>query len=113
MNRWLRTLLLTVPPLIVFGLFLLGWHWVVDHFQIHKTILPSPKAVVDAAWENRESLVKGVVATGKAAILGLLSSIVAGTGLAILFSQSKLLRMSSIPMSYFFKLSRSSPSHRS
>ncbi|MFM7741553.1 MAG: ABC transporter permease, partial [Planctomycetota bacterium] len=65
--NWIGNL---IPPLLVFVLFLAVWHFVVSIFQLPKAVLPSPLQVANAGWENRELLLKGLWATGKAAALG-------------------------------------------
>lgn len=92
-----------VPPVTVFVLFLLGWHGVVTLFELPKAVLPSPSQVASAGWENRELLLRGFLATGKAAALGLGCSVLLGTLLAILFSQSRWLRLSLYPYIIFLQ----------
>lgn len=92
-----------LPPLGVFLLFLAAWHFVVTTWNLPKAVLPSPTQVALAGWENRELLAKGLYATGKAAVLGLAGSVVIGTLLAILFSQSRWLRVSLYPYIIFLQ----------
>ncbi|MFN9344918.1 MAG: ABC transporter permease [Planctomycetota bacterium] len=90
-------------PLAVFLLFLLTWQSVVSLWGLPKAVLPSPLQVADAGWENRGLLLKGLYATGKAAVLGLSGSVLIGTLLAILFSQSRWLRISLYPYIIFLQ----------
>lgn len=92
-----------IPPLLVFVLFLAVWHFVVTIFQLPKAVLPSPLQVANAGLENRELLLKGLWATGKAAALGLFFSVAIGMLLAIIFSQSRWLRLSLYPYIIFLQ----------
>jgi NitT/TauT family transport system permease protein len=100
LTGWIGNL---IPPLLVFILFLAIWHLVVSIFQLPKAVLPSPLQVANAGWENRELLLKGIWATGKAAALGLFFSVAIGMLLATIFSQSRWLRLSLYPYIIFLQ----------
>lgn len=98
-QNWLNWVL----PIAVFILFLIAWQVVVTLWSLPKAVLPTPQQVANAGWEHRDLLAKGLFATGKAAVLGLAGSVVLGTLLAILFSQSRWLRVSLYPYIIFLQ----------
>ena len=93
-HRFLRALL---PPLVLLVLVLVAWQLVVMLLEIKPYLLPSPTAVVEAAIEHRSELFSAIWLTGRAAVLGLLISILLGTTTALLFSQSRIVRRSFYP----------------
>jgi NitT/TauT family transport system permease protein len=113
----IRTLL---APALVFCLVIATWQSVVILGRIHPILLPSPilcrlspehwpqglveqtrefptSSVASAAWKIRDDLLAATVRTSLAAISGLSLSIVAGTLLAFLFSQSAMIRRALYP----------------
>lgn len=100
---WTGRLGLVIPPLVVFLVFLAVWHAVVTTFRLPKAVLPTPTQVTTAAWENREVLLRGVWATGKAAAIALACSVSVGLCVAILFSQSRWLRVAVYPYIIFLQ----------
>lgn len=79
------------------------WQLVVVLFELKPTLLPGPAQVARAAMEEKESLVRGTIATGIAAAAGLAAAIVIGSLVAILFSQSKRVRMAFFPYIVFLQ----------
>lgn len=90
-------------PALVFGLVLTFWHVLVVYFKIPKIVLPTPWVVGQAAWEFRSELLWGAWSTGRAAAVGLAASVLLGSFIAILFSQSKWLRMGFYPYVIFLQ----------
>ena len=99
-NRWIVSAL---PPILVFLLMVCLWQWTVEFWKLKPIVLPSPAAVWKAATEKESVLIKGMLATGAAAGLGLVSSVVIGSILAILFSQFRWLRLSIYPYVIFLQ----------
>lgn len=89
--------------LLVFACVLVIWQAAIAVFQMHPIVLPSPLRVAHAAWLERWTLAKGLAVTGAAASLGLLCSIVTGSLVAIVFSQSKWLRAAFYPYVVFLQ----------
>lgn len=96
--------------LVRFGLALAGfaivvvvWQLAVWLFKMHPITLPPPLTVMKTGWEERDILLKGFFATGAAALLGLAASLVVGLVIAVLFSQSKLLRSAFYPYVIFLQ----------
>ena len=86
-----------------FMVFVLLWHCVVMIFKIHPITLPPPLKVLQTFWVERETLGEAYLATGLAALLGLLASTVAGVGTAIIFSQSRWIRSALYPYVIFLQ----------
>ncbi len=79
------------------------WQLVVVLFELKPTLLPGPAQVARAAMEEKESLVRGTIATGIAAAAGLAAAIVIGSLVEILLSQSKRIRMAFFPYIVFLQ----------
>jgi NitT/TauT family transport system permease protein len=90
-------------PALVFLTILVIWQVIVRWFEIHKVILPAPTDIGIAIIEERWTLLKGSWITFQAAALGLLASGLLGSIIAILFSQSLLVRLSFYPYVIFLQ----------
>lgn len=99
-DSWLKTVVLAIT--VALG-GLAGWQMAIVFFQIHPIVLPSPVQVGLAAWRERSTLLMGFGVTGAAALLGLLSSLVVGTAVAVLFSQSRWIRSAFYPYVVFLQ----------
>ncbi len=73
------------------------WELIVWHFELPKALLPTPRQCLAAAIEQRGALWRGTLSTGAAAIVGLLTALVLGSLLAMVFSQSRKIRMAFFP----------------
>ncbi len=102
MNRNL-SLSKILAPIIVMMIVVSIWHGVVFLFHINKVILPSPMQVALAAWRIRLSLLTASGVTLRSAAAGLLASAVVGSLVAILFSQSSILRIALYPYVIFLQ----------
>ncbi len=80
-----------------------AWHFAVRLFQIHPIILPEPLRVLKIAWIEREVLTQGFLITGAAAGCALLTSVIFGSAVAMLFSQSSGLRTAFQPYVVFLQ----------
>ncbi|MGN0205460.1 MAG: ABC transporter permease [Coprococcus sp.] len=87
-----------LPPLILFGLLLIGWQALA--MGIDATyILPSPLQVLKRLWELREPLVMvHLPATMSVTFIGLAISIVLGLALAIAMDASETVRRTLYPL---------------
>jgi NitT/TauT family transport system permease protein len=92
-----------LPPILLFALIVAAWHYAVMAYQIKPYLLPSPTAVWKALWADGPLLYRAVLYTGSAALSGFLASLIAGTLIAFLFSQSKVLRSSGYPYFIFLQ----------
>lgn len=109
-----------LAPSLVFCLVVAAWQLVVIVGKIHPILLPSPilcrlnpehwplglvsqtrefptSSVASSVWEIRDDLMAATLRTSLAAITGLSLSIIAGTLLAFLFSQSAKIRHALYP----------------
>lgn len=73
------------------------WEWVVWQFELPKALLPTPRQCWAAVVQERDVLWRGTVATGAAAISGLLVAVTLGSILAMIFSQSRKIRLALFP----------------
>lgn len=83
--------------------FLGIWYLVVRASKVHPIVLPSPARVLQVAWLEREVLSRGFLVTGAAAICALLASVLFGSLIAMLFSQSTRLRIAFQPYVVFLQ----------
>jgi NitT/TauT family transport system permease protein len=86
--------------LLVTGVALIGlivWTKLVHSFDLPKVLLPTPRQCLLAAEEHRTALLYGTWSTGLAAVTGLLTAVGLGSSIAILFSQSRQIRLALFP----------------
>jgi len=96
----MRQIATTCLTLFVFlGVWQLGV-WV---FQVHPIILPPPTRVAEVALEERGVLLQALSNTALASLAGLGSSLLLGSLVAILFSQSPALRRAFYPYVVFLQ----------
>ncbi|WP_372366778.1 ABC transporter permease [Candidatus Uabimicrobium sp. HlEnr_7] len=94
---------LILPPLIVFALFLFLWQGCVELFSLPPYLVPSPYRVLKIASENYSTLLIATLLTAAAAVGGFLLSFAVGTSVALIFSQSKIVRQSFYPYAIFLQ----------
>ncbi|EAQ82729.1 ABC transporter permease [Blastopirellula marina] len=94
-----RVLLPTATLLIALAI----WQTCVTKGKIPPYLLPSPAAVGAAFYRNGADLWSGTLLTGVAALAGFAAAVVLGTLVALLFSQSRLIRLSGYPYAIFFQ----------
>ena len=82
---------------------LLFWNLAIFLFDLPAILLPTPWRVLEAAINERSALLEGTLVTGIAATAGLVSAIVLGSGLSILFSQSEVIRRALFPYVVFLQ----------
>jgi NitT/TauT family transport system permease protein len=86
--------------MLVVGVAVVGlavWEAVVWQFQLPKALLPTPRQCWAAAIEQRAALWRGTLSTGTAATVGLIAAVAIGSILAMIFSQSRKLRLALFP----------------
>ncbi|MBI1290785.1 ABC transporter permease subunit [bacterium] len=98
-----RALALFLPPLVLFALVVIAWNGAVVYWELPPYLVPTPVAVLNVAKENRAALWSGALLTGKAALLGLLASLVVGILIAFVFSQSRLIQRAGYPYAIFLQ----------
>ncbi len=78
-------------------LAVLSWEAIVWWFDLPKALLPTPRLVLRAAIDERESLLRGTITTGIAATVGLITAVAIGSFISVVFSQSKKIRLAFFP----------------
>jgi NitT/TauT family transport system permease protein len=86
-----------LSAVLIFAAFLGLWFGVIALFDIKPFMLPTPKAVLDAAIDRFPSLSTSLLITAATAAGGLLASIVAGVAIALIFAQSRWIRRMFFP----------------
>jgi NitT/TauT family transport system permease protein len=99
--RWAAGHLL--PPVALFAFVVLCWHFAVCAFEIPPFLVPPPSAVVQATQDKANELAKAFLVTGFAACAGFLASLLFGTLIAFVFSQSVLVRRAAYPYAIFLQ----------
>lgn len=84
-------------PILMLALVLLAWDLVVRAFAIQPFVLPSPGLVLSTLIADGGLLWQSLLVTLLTTIEGFLLAAVGGVGLAVLFSQSRLIEYSLYP----------------
>lgn len=92
-----------LPPFVAAVLLIGVWAVAVQVFQIQSFLAPSPDQVWNVFLRDSSSLAHASWLTGKAAICGLMLSVVLGFTTAAMFSQSSILRYSLYPYAIFLQ----------
>lgn len=92
-----------VPPLALFFLVLAVWQMATSIHNIPRYLLPGPADVFAASIANAAKLARATGVTAAGAICGFLVSVVVGTLIAIVFSQSALIRRGFFPYAIFLQ----------
>ncbi len=93
-----RVLAAVWPPVVVFGLLLLGWELLVQVKHVQTFVLPSPTAVVDAFRADGGALWHNALITGWEMLLGFLFGAGIGFVLASLMAHSRFLQRALYPV---------------
>lgn len=88
---------------MVLVVFFAIWYLAVWLLQIHPIVLPLPTRVLQVAWLERDVLARGFLVTGSAAVCALFLSVVCGSLIAMLFSQSARIRVAFQPYVVFLQ----------
>ncbi len=92
-----------VPPLLLFAVVVAVWYGCVLGFHLKPYVLPAPLAVAKALINDRVILVRAVGYTGSAALCGFSASLLIGTAIAFVFSQSRIIRSCGYPYFIFLQ----------
>ncbi|MEM8795326.1 MAG: ABC transporter permease [Pseudomonadota bacterium] len=84
-------------PLGLLMLSVVGWHYIVVANQIPHYILPSPGRVFETLFADWHILGPALWNTLTLTIMGLIVAVIGGVGLAILFTQSRIIEYSLFP----------------
>lgn len=103
---------LLLPPVAMFFVFVALWHLYAAGLRIGGGVIlrghppylvPSPVAVWNAARENLGTLVSATLLTAAGSLSGFAMSLVIGTIIAFLFSQSVLIQRAAYPYAIFLQ----------
>ena len=84
-------------PLVLGIAFVLFWQWIVTAQAIPTYVLPAPSAIARALADNFTSLMASLLSTLTVTLEGFIAALIAGVGLAIAFSQSRLIERALYP----------------
>ncbi len=84
-------------PVLVIAVTLIGWHYLVILNSIPHYILPGPGLVAETLIKDWPILLDGLLVTLQITMAALAIAVVGGVGLAVLFTQSRLVEMSFFP----------------
>jgi NitT/TauT family transport system permease protein len=93
LDRWARFVL----PVVALAVVLLAWDLVVRAKDIPPYVLPGPRLVFATLWSDRVLLWDSLLVTLATTLEGFLLALAGGIGLAVLFSQSRLIEYSLYP----------------
>ncbi len=100
-GSWL--LRVALPPLVFFLLILALWQAVTMLWELPAYLVPGPARVWNAARDHAAELGRATPLTGAAALAGFLLSLVLGTALGLVFSQSRIIQRSIYPYAIFLQ----------
>lgn len=86
-----------LPALVLSCGVVAAWQVIVVVWKLPPILLPSPLQVLQAGLDHAAVLASGLWVTGTAAVLGFFASVVVGTVVAALMSQSRFLRLALYP----------------
>ena len=92
-----------LPPLGFFVFVLLAWHLAVEAFDIKPFLLPGPLRVAAAIERHFAALANAALLTAAGALSGFALSFAVGFGVALLFSQSRIIARSLFPYAIFLQ----------
>jgi NitT/TauT family transport system permease protein len=84
-------------PLALAIAFLAIWQWIVAARHIPPYVLPAPSAIAQALSDNFSSLMLSLFSTLTVTLEGFIAAWIAGVGLAIAFSQSRVIERTLYP----------------
>jgi NitT/TauT family transport system permease protein len=100
LNHALHTI---AGPLAFFALLLIAWQLAVSWFDLPVYLLPSPLLVAREAIGGLSKLADATAITAAAALCGFAASLVIGTLVGFVFSQSGVIRSSCYPYAIFLQ----------
>jgi len=86
-----------ILPLALGALVLLGWQLAVRHLDVPVYVLPAPSDIARAFVTEMPSLVSATLTTLRIVVIAFILATVSGIGLAILFSQSRIIEYALFP----------------
>lgn len=98
-----RMVQIALPPVVLLVLVVVGWHWAVVTWDIKPYLVPKPARVWMEAWTNARQLLFAIGLTAGAALSGFAGSLLMGTLIACMFSQSGMIRRSCYPYAIFLQ----------
>jgi NitT/TauT family transport system permease protein len=101
MRAWLIEGVL--PPLVFFLIVAAAWQGATSLLDIPAYLVPGPERVLASAREHDAELLSAMRLTGGAALAGFALSLLAGTGMGLVFSQSKIIQRSMYPYAIFLQ----------
>jgi ABC-type nitrate/sulfonate/bicarbonate transport system permease component len=87
-----------MPPAVLVLTILVLWQLGVQWSQVQSWLLPSPTAILRAAWDARGLLGPHILQTTMETILGFCLALIVGIGLGLLIDYSSLLRNALYPL---------------
>jgi NitT/TauT family transport system permease protein len=92
-----------LPPLLLLILVVVAWQVIVTVCGLPPYLLPGPSDVARGAVKRWGDLAAATGVTGMGAACGFAASVVLGTAIALLFSQSGIIRSSCYPYAIFLQ----------
>ncbi|MCA9246637.1 MAG: ABC transporter permease [Planctomycetales bacterium] len=102
-DRIRHALIVSIPPLVTLLAMIVLWHLAVIVFQMPPYLVPTPKRVGVVLLQEAGPLARATWLSGRAALCGFAISLGLGTSVAIVFSQSALVRRSLYPYAIFLQ----------
>jgi NitT/TauT family transport system permease protein len=100
---WTQLAFEALPAAAVAAGVIAFWQFAVGYWEVPAYLLPSPVRVATALWEKRDALLHAFWVTARASVAGLAAAAIVGTLLAIIFSQSRVIRTALYPYVVFLQ----------
>ena len=92
-----------IPPLAFFALLIVAWHLAVAWSGVQPFMFPSPLRVAGVIAASLPKLLSAVAVTATGALAGFVLSCATGIGVALVFSQSRIIERSLFPYAIFLQ----------
>ena len=92
-----------LAPMIFFIIFLIAWEAIIRIFKINPYVLPSPLEVLKVSHEYKGQLFQASFNSGIIALMGFGLSLLLGSTIAFIMSQSKIIENSLYPYAIFLQ----------
>jgi len=99
-GTWPRIL----APLMMGAVLLGAWEFAVRHLGVPEYVVPGPLRIGRALAEDWPSLAAGLAVTLRVTVLALLAAVTTGVGLSVLFSQSRWVEMTFLPLAVMLQV---------
>jgi NitT/TauT family transport system permease protein len=93
-----------LAPLMMAVVLLGGWEFAVRHFGVPSYVMPGPLLIGETLVADWATLAAALAITLRVTVLALLAAVTTGVGLSVLFSQSRWVEMTFLPLAVMLQV---------